>query len=98
MTRIQRSDFERQIFVLWHYNDEIKQKIERVYNDFKFIYKQTNLRQAQFGMKYCELILSNEGDFFEFSALPKLLDEPLSSFYVYRRDVLEKLFEAVKSR
>ena len=98
LNRVQRSDFERQIFILCKRDAEIREVVKEAYNHYCFIYKEAKGRYAAFGMRYCEQILKNDDALYPFKDLPKKLGEPASSFYIYRRDVLNKLFSMLKDK
>ena len=59
LTSSQRTDFERLIFALCLKNEDFKRVVQKAYRDFIFIYEETQMPQAEFGKKYCELILNN---------------------------------------
>ena len=92
LTSSQRTDYERQIFALCLKNEDFKRVVQKAYRDFIFIYEETQMPQAEFGKKYCELILNNKDLLYSFKDIPKKLNEPPSSYYVYRNDVVEKLY------
>lgn len=99
LTSSQRTDFERQIFALCLKNEEFKKIVQKAYQDFSFIYEETQMPQAEFGRKYCEIILQNNNLLYPFCDIPKKLGEPPSSYYVYRNDVIEKIYAmAVKAQ
>lgn len=97
LTSSQRTDFERQLFALCLKNDDIRAVVQKAYDDFTFIYDETEMPLADFGKKYCELILKNKVMLFNFKDIPMKLTEPPSSYYVYRNDVLEKIYSMLLS-
>lgn len=92
LTSSQRTDFERQLFALCLKNDDIRAVVQKAYDDFTFIYEETEMPLADFGKKYCELMLTNQVMLYNFKDIPIKLTEPPSSYYVYRNDVLEKIY------
>lgn len=98
LNRAQRSNFERQIFMACLINNDFKKVVEQAYQDYCFIYKEAKGRYPEFGLRYCEQILKNDSTLYPFNELPKKLGEPPSSFYIYRRDVLNKLYTMLKDK
>ena len=88
----QRTTFERQIFGFCLINEDFRKIVEKAYQDFLFVYEETEMSHAAFGLKYCEIILQNKTMLYDFQRIPRLLDVKDSSYYTYRNDVVEKIY------
>ncbi len=98
MNRIQRTRLEQELFYKAHYDPEVKDIVLKRLENYKKLYIENEVHEAEFGMKYCEALLQSGGTRIPYKKLMEATgNEPTTSYYFYRRLVLEKINKELKA-
>lgn len=98
MTSKERSGLEQMLFSYSSSNEDFRKAVQKVRDDCaKVIELGREWSDVIFGKKYCELILDNKSKTCpNFKVIAKQVGEPISSYYFYRKEILEKIHKELE--
>lgn len=98
MNRIQRTRLEQELFYKAYYDADVKNLIINRLDKYKKAFIENEMHEAEFGMKYCEALLQSGGTRIPYKELMEATgNEPTTSYYFYRKLVLEKIDKELKA-
>lgn len=100
MTRTERSDLEKELFLQTNLNPALHKCIENIYYEYKLIsIRYPSMHEAKFGMLYCKMILSNKRNKKpNYKKIMNYTKETQTTYYTYRRTVLEYIGKKIKEQ
>ena len=94
INRTERSNFEWKLFFIISQDDNNRKLIKEISNLYHNLFLETGENKFRFGELYCNRLLENK----PFSSTEDLISDlhfHKSSFYNYRKDVLDKLYKMI---
>ena len=100
MTQRERSYLEDKLFSQTNLNPVLHACIEGIYNEYKATRKRyPSMHEPIFGMLYCEMILTSESNEKpNCKEIRKYTKEPQTTYYTYRKMVLEYIGIKIKEQ
>lgn len=97
VTSKERSALEQMLFIYSQSNDDLRRAVQKVYDDCTRINECREWSDVKFGMRYCKLILDNQSKKCpDFRTIAKQVDEPVSTYYFYRKEILDKIQKEIE--
>jgi len=97
MNRIQRSEFEKELFVMCKYNPKAREIVKALRDKYSSILKIAKVKEVQFGEKYCSALLNADGRIIRNEEMARdIMKMKTTTYYMYRMAILDTLQDLLK--